>query len=75
MIKIVCIVCMFCIALGIGAMGMRTYYDIQFLDCHDFTTKHTYWKGFLASDNSGDVRCFWLEQAYPNRIRQGVPTL
>ena len=70
--KIVCIVC---IALLVGALGMRVYYDIQFLDCHDFTTKHTYWKGFLARDINGDVRCFWLEQAYPNRIRQGVPTL
>ena len=70
--KIVCIVC---IALLVGALGMRVYYDIQFLDCHDFTTKHTYWKGFLARDINGDVRCFWLEQAYPNRIRQGVPVL
>ena len=75
MIKIVCIVCMFCIALGLGAMGMRVYYDIQFLDCHDFTTKHTYWKGFLARDSEDNVRCFWLEQAYSNRIRQGVPVL
>jgi hypothetical protein len=70
--KIVCIVC---IALFVGAMGMRVYYDIQFLDCHDFTTKHTYWKGFLARESDGSVRCFWLEQAYPNRIRQGVPVL
>jgi hypothetical protein len=64
-----------CFCLFIGAMGMRVYYDIQFLDCHDFSTKHTIWKGFLAKDNDGEVRCFWLEQAYPNRIRQGVPVL
>lgn len=70
--KIVCIVC---IALFIGAYGMKIYYDIQFLDCHDFSTKHTIWKGFLARDQHGDVRCFWLEQAYPNRVRQGVPAL
>lgn len=60
-----------CIALG--AFGMKIYYDIQFLDCHDFSTKHTYWKGFLARDAEGEPRCFWLEQAYPNRVRQGVP--
>ncbi len=66
---------MMCFSVLVGAMGMRVYYDIQFLDCHDFTTKHTYWKGFLARDQYGDVRCFWLEQAYPNRIRQGVPVL
>lgn len=68
--KIVCIVC---IALFVGASSMKIYYDIQFLDCHDFSTKHTIWKGFLAKDVTGDVRCFWLEQSYPNRVRQGVP--
>ena len=72
MIKTMCIVC---ISLLVGAYSMRVYYDIQFLDCHDFSTKHTIWKGFLSRDNSGEVRCFWLEQAYPNRIRQGVPVL
>jgi len=66
-------VCIVCIALLVGAYGMKIYYDIQFLDCHDFTTKHTVWKGFLARDASGDVRCFWLEQEYPNRMRHGVP--
>lgn len=70
MIKIICMVCM---ALFVGAQGMKIYYDIQFLDCHDFATKHTYWRGFLARDSEGGVRCFWLEQAYPNRVRQGVP--
>lgn len=68
--KMMCIVC---IALVVGAYGMKVYYDIQFLDCHDFSTKHTIWKGFLARDSTGGVRCFWLEQAYPNRVRQGVP--
>lgn len=70
MIKIILcsIVCFF-----VGVFAMKLYYDIEFLNCHDFTTKHTYWKGFLARDTDGSVRCFWLEQAYPNRIRQGVP--
>ena len=52
---------------------MSLYHDFQFLDCHDFSTKHTVWKGFLAKDIHGDIRCFWLEQSYPNRVRQGVP--
>lgn len=56
-----------------GAYGMSVYYDIKFLDCHDFTTKHTYWKGYIAKDVNGDAKCFWLEQTYPNRIRQGTP--
>jgi hypothetical protein len=61
------------VCLFLGAYGMKIYYDIQFLDCHDFSTKHTVWKGFLARDSGNDVRCFWLEQSYPYRTRQGVP--
>ena len=64
---------MILLSLVIGAYGMKIYLDIQFLDCHDFSTKHTIWKGFLAKDADQGVRCFWLEQAHPNRIRQGVP--
>jgi hypothetical protein len=66
-------VCIVCISLVIGAFSMSLYHDFQFLDCHDFSTKHTVWKGFLAKDIHGDTRCFWLEQSYPNRVRQGVP--
>ena len=62
-----------CAVFILGGYTMKLYYDIQFLDCHDFSTKHTIWKGFLAKDIDGDVRCFWLEQSYPNRVRQGVP--
>jgi hypothetical protein len=66
-------VCIVCIALLVGSYGMKIYYDLQFLNCHDFSTKHTVWKGFIAKDSTGDVRCFWLEQSYPNRIKQGIP--
>lgn len=64
-----------CTGIFIGLFAMKVQYDIQFLECHDFSTKHTVWKGFIARDGNGDVRCFWLEQSYPNRVRQGVPVL
>ena len=57
----------------VGAYGMKIYYNIEFLECHDFSTKYSVWKGFIAKDINNDVRCFWLEQSYPNRVRQGVP--
>lgn len=65
--------CIIIFSLLVGAYMMKVYHDIQFLDCRDFATKHTVWKGFLAKDSNGDARCFWLEQEYPNRVRQGVP--
>ena len=47
------------------------YLDIQGLTCSDFSTKHAVWRGFLSTKD-GDMRCFWLEGAYPWRVKQGV---
>jgi hypothetical protein len=54
--------------LGWTAKGI--YLDIQALTCNDFSTKHTIWRGFLSTKD-GDMRCFWLEQSYPWRVKQG----
>lgn len=43
------------------------------LECNDYNTKHSKWTGYIAKEINGDLRCFWLEQEFPNRIRQGVP--
>lgn len=45
--------------------------DIQQLTCADYSTKHAMWRGFISTKD-GDVRCFWLEDKYPWRVRQGV---
>jgi len=47
------------------------YIDIQELTCADYSTKHAIWRGFSATKD-GQVRCFWLEDKYPWRVRQGV---
>jgi len=47
------------------------YIDIQELTCADYSTKHAMWRGFSATKD-GQVRCFWIESAYPWRTRQGV---
>lgn len=47
------------------------YIDIQELTCADYSTKHAMWRGFSATKD-GQVRCFWIENAYPWRTRQGV---
>ena len=64
--------CIIIFSMLVGAYMMKLYDDIQFLDCHDFSTKHAVWKGFLAKDIHGTTRCFWLEDKYPWRVRQGV---
>lgn len=57
--------------LFIGWLFTSIYYDLQVLNCNDFSTKHSKWVGYIAKDKLGDFRCFWLEQEYPNRVRQG----
>jgi hypothetical protein len=61
-----------CAMFVLGWMCKGIYVDIQELTCSDFSTKHAMWRGFSASKN-GEVRCFWLEDKYPWRVRQGVP--
>jgi hypothetical protein len=56
----------------IGWQGNIIYNRDKELTCSDFATKHAMWKGFLSM-RDGDMRCFWLEDKYPWRIRQGVP--
>ena len=55
----------------IGWTAKGVYTDIQHLTCSDYSTKHAMWRGFLSTKD-GDMRCFWLEDKYPWRVRQGV---
>jgi hypothetical protein len=66
MVKIV-----FIIGIIVGWFVKGIYIDIQELTCHDFSTKHSVFRGFSATKN-GEVRCFWLENQYPWRVKQGV---
>ena len=55
----------------IGWAAKGVYVDMQQLTCSDYSTKHAMWVGFLST-KGGDMRCFWLEDKYPWRVRQGV---
>ena len=61
----------FTVGIILGWTMKGIYLDIQGLTCNDFSTKHTIWRGFISTKD-GEVRCFWLEQSYPWRVRQGV---
>lgn len=68
MIKLVTILC---VGVCIGWLSKGVYIDMQELTCADYSTKHAIWSGFSASKN-GQIRCFWLENTYPWRVKQGV---
>ena len=61
----------YCAVFVLGWTAKGIYLDIQALTCNDFSTKHTIWRGFLSTKD-GDMRCFWLEQSYPWRVKQGL---
>lgn len=63
------------VGIGLIAFGVSGFIHtgIDYLDrleCHDYTTKNAVWKGYSAKD-SHEQRCFYVEQAYPWRVRQG----
>ena len=60
-----------CVGVCMGWYTKGISLDIQQLTCADYSTKHAMWIGFISTKN-GDVRCFWLEDKYPWRVRQGV---
>ena len=64
-------VAILCVGVWFGWTVKGIYLNIQALTCNDYSTKHAMWRGFLSTKN-GEMRCFWLEDKYPWRVRQGV---
>jgi hypothetical protein len=60
------------LSFAVGWKAKEVSLNIQQLTCADYSTKHAMWVGFISIKN-GDIRCFWLEDRYPWRTRQGVP--
>ena len=68
------------IILGAVTLGLIVGYVVneyrhmlEHIECNSYSTKHSKWDGYVAKDEHGQLRCFWLEREYPWRIRQGVP--
>ena len=61
------------LGMTVGWVANQYRHIQEHLECNDYNTKHSKWTGYASKDINGDVRCFWLEQEFPNRIRQGVP--
>jgi hypothetical protein len=61
------------LGLTVGYAANEYRHMLEHIECNSYNTRHSLWVGYVAKDNHGQLRCFWLEQEYPNRIRQGVP--
>ncbi len=61
------------LGLIVGYAANEYRHMLEHIECNSYSTKHSKWDGYVAKDEHGQLRCFWLEREYPNRIRQGVP--
>lgn len=56
------------------AMEHTIKHEVKHTSCTSETTKHgVIWEAYVAESNTGEVRCFWKEQNYPWRVKQGTP--
>ena len=44
----------------------------SYVDKIDHCTSYTGWTGYRAISEDNQRRCFWLENRFPYRVRQGV---
>lgn len=58
--------------MGGFAYGSLNHYVDNITHCTSYTQSGVKWIGYRAISDEYDRRCFWLEDRFPNRVRQGV---
>jgi hypothetical protein len=58
--------------MGGFAYGSLNHYVDNMTECASFRQGATTWVGYRAISDDYDRRCFWMEDRFPNRIKQGV---
>lgn len=58
--------------MGGFAYGSLSSYVDKMDHCPSYKQSGVTWVGYRAISDDYDRRCFWLEQRFPNRVRQGV---
>lgn len=65
-------VCFVFVFFGGYALGSIHNYVDTMMHCTSYTQSGVKWVGYRAISNDNDRRCFWLEERFPSRVRQGV---
>lgn len=58
--------------MGGFAYGSISSYVDKMTHCTTYRQGITTWVGYRAISDDYDRRCFWLEDRFPYRVRQGV---
>ena len=61
--------------MGGFAYGSLSNYVDNIGDCVTYTKGFSTWVGYRAINDDNERRCFWLEDRYPYRVKQGVERL
>ncbi len=56
---------------GYALCAIHTEID-KAVDCGSYTHKHIKWEGYWGLNQYNEHRCFWVETAYPYRVKHGV---
>jgi hypothetical protein len=58
--------------MGGFAYGSLNHYVDNMVKCTTYRQGSTVWVGYRAISDDYDRRCFWLEDRFPYRVKQGV---
>jgi hypothetical protein len=51
-----------------GYLGNELKHQHRYMKCPNYTTKYATWVGYVSYTHD-EVRCFWVENEYPRRVR------
>jgi hypothetical protein len=58
--------------MGGFAYGSLNHYVDNMTHCTTYTLNKVKWVGYRAISDDYDRRCFWLEEQFPYRVKQGI---
>ena len=58
--------------MGGFAYGSLNHYVDKMTHCTSYNQSGVEWIGYRAISDDYERRCFWLENRFPYRVRQGV---
>ena len=65
-------VCVVFVFMGGYALGSIHNYVDTMMHCTSYRQGDIIWIGYRAINNDNERRCFWLQDGFPYRVRQGV---
>ena len=58
--------------MGGFAYGSLNHYVDNMTHCTTYRQGDTIWVGYRAISDDYDRRCFWMEDRFPYRVKQGI---